>query len=221
LGVSSPVAPAPTPTGGNALPGLVQPTAEAPFPARARASGSGISWLQWLFIGGGAIAGLAVIALLVSGLLLTGALGPVTSSDGVFSVKVPKGWVEGNAPTLANAKPVLGLAKIERTNGVESHFLVEDFGQPVPLATLEAAWQPFIESGKFPELGNFGALRRTAVAGAPALIVDYQGSKYGGQLLILDYGSKTYLIEMSSDPTEFNRLRDGDFAAILSSWQWR
>jgi hypothetical protein len=178
-------------------------------------------WLTWIFVGGGAIAGIVVIALLVSGVLLTGALGPVTSSDGVFSVKVPSGWVQGNVTTAGGAKPVLGLARIERTNGVESHFIVEDFGQPVPLATIEAAWQPFIESGKLPVLGNFGALTRTTVAGAPALTVDYQGSKYAGQILILDYGSKTYVIEMSSDPSEFAQLRDSDFAAILSSWQWR
>jgi hypothetical protein len=39
-------------------------------------------------------------------------------------------------------------------------------------------------------------------------------------VLFVDCGSKTYLVEMSADPSEFGKLRDSDFAAILSSWQW-
>lgn len=37
----------------------------------------------------------------------------------------------------------------------------------------------------------------------------------------IGYGSKTYIVEMASDPSEFDRLRDSDFSVILSSWQWQ
>ncbi len=67
------------------------PRVDAPFPSPAQSGSSGISWPVWLLIGGGAIALLAVVGLMVLGLRVTGALGPVTSSDGAISVKVPKG----------------------------------------------------------------------------------------------------------------------------------
>ena len=181
----------------------------------------GISGLSWLLIGGGALAVIVVIALVIVGLLVTGTLGPVTSTDGLFSVTVPKGWVQSSAPTVSGIKPVLAIASLKKTNGVESHFIVADVGQHLPLSQLEIAWQPLMESGKLPIAGNLGSLTHTTVAGARALKADYQGSKFGGQLLFVDYGSKTYIIEMTSDPAEFADLRDGDFAAMLSSWQWR
>jgi len=179
-----------------------------------------MSGLSWVLIGGGAVAVIVVIGLVIIGLLATGALGPVTSSDGVISVKLPKGWAKGSAATVSGVKPVLALARLKQTNGVESHFVVADSGQFASLANLEAAWEPFVRSGKFPIAGNLGPVKRTTVAGAPALIVDYQGSKYAGQLIFVDYGSKTYFIEMSSDPSEFGALRESDFEAILSSWEW-
>lgn len=179
-----------------------------------------MSGLSWLLIGGGALAVIVVIGLVISGLLATGTLGPVTSSDGVISVKLPNGWAKGSAPTVSGVKPVLAIARVKKTNGVEPHFIVAESGQFASLSDLEAAWEPFVRSGKFPIAGNLGPVSRTTVAGAPALIVDYQGSKYAGQILFVDYGSKTYVIEMSSDPSEFGALRDSDFEAILSSWEW-
>jgi hypothetical protein len=177
--------------------------------------------LSWLLIGGGALALIAVIGLIIAGLLATGSLGPVTSSDGAFSVSVPKGWAKASAPTGYAIKPVLAFARLKKTNGVESHFIVADLGQPLTLSQIEIAWQPLIESGKLPIAGNLGSLTRTTVAGTAALKADYQGSKYGGQVLFVDYGSKSYMVEMTSDPTEFPELRNSDFEAILSSWQWR
>jgi hypothetical protein len=199
--------------------GLVQPTVDAPFPGPAQPNSSLSGW-QWWLIGRAALAAVVVATAMVSGLFVTGVFGPVKSSDGAFSVRVPTGWAVGQAPAAGSGKPVLALARLETTAGVESHFIVEDFGQFVPLRTFEESWQLFIESGQSPVAGNFGPLTRTTVAGAPALTADYQGSKYGGQLMFVDYGSKTYLIEMSSDPSEFAKLRDSDYAAILSSWQW-
>jgi hypothetical protein len=201
-------------------PATVQPTADAPFPTPVQSSSSGISWPQWLLIGGGALAGIVVIGLIVTGLLLTGALGPVTSTDGVVTVKVPKGWAQTHATLAANGKPVLVLARLKTTNGIEPHFIVADSGSFIPLSELEVGWQQFVESGKFPIAGSLGSLKRTTIAGAPALSVDFRGSQAFGQILFVDYGSKTYVIEMTSDPTEFARLRDTDFAAILSSWEW-
>jgi hypothetical protein len=217
---ASRIAPTPTPATPTPPAVPVQPTAEAPFPAPVQSGSSGISWPIWLLIGGGAVAVLAVIGLLVLGLSLTGALGPVTSSDGAISVKVPKGWAQGAAAPLTTGKPVLALARLNRTNGVEPHFIVVDLEQLVPLSTIEYGWDPFIRSGKVSIAGSFGGLSRTTVGGAPALSVDFHGSKYAGQLLFVDYGSKTYIVEMTSDPSEFDEVRDGDLAAILSSWQW-
>ena len=181
----------------------------------------GISWPIWLLIGGGTLAVIAVVGLLLLGLLVTGALGPVTSSDGAISVKVPKGWAERNAAPVTIAKPVLALARLKTTNGVAADFIVADLGESVPLSTIEAGWDPVLRSGRVTVPGTLGALARTTVAGAPALSVDFHGSKYTGQLLFIDYGSKTYIVEMASDPSEFDRLRDSDFSAILSSWQWQ
>lgn len=219
-GVDSPVAPPPPPTA-MPLPSLPPSTADAPFPAAAASASPGLSGLQWLLIGGGALAVIVVIGLIVIGLLVTGALGPVTSSDGTFSVTVPRGWAQGHASTAAAGKTVLALARLQQTNGVESHFIVSDAGQFVSLSALEAGWQQYVESGKFPVAGTVGSATRTTLAGAPALTVDFQGSKIAGQILFVDYGRKTYVIEMSSDPTEFKQLAGSDFAAILTSWQWR
>lgn len=197
-----------------------QPTADAPFPTPARAGSAGIGWPLWLLIGGGGLAVIAVVGLLVLGLVATGALGPVTSSDGVFSVKVPRGWAEGNGVT-ATVKPVLALARLKPTNDVKPEFVVADLGQSVPLATIEAGWDPVLRSGRVTVPGTLGGLTRTSVAGAPALSAQFQGSKYTGQLLFVDYGTKTYIVEMASDPSEFDTLRDSDFSAILSSWHWQ
>ncbi|MEA2634426.1 MAG: hypothetical protein QOH92_1193 [Chloroflexota bacterium] len=197
------------------------PRADAPFPTPARSGSSGISWPLWLLIGGGALAVIAVIGLLVLGLALTGALGPVTSSDGAFSVRVPKGWAQGSTVTTTVAKPVLALARLKTTNGVKPEFVVADLGQSVPLATIEAGWDPVLRSGRVTVPGTLGGLTRTTVAGAPALTAEFQGSKYTGQLLFVDYGSKTYIVEMASDPSEFVSLRASDFSAILSSWHWQ
>jgi len=215
------VAPTPSPTIATPPSALIQPTADAPFPAPAQSRSSGISWPVWLLIGGGAIALIAVIGLTVLGLQVTGALGPVTSSDGVFSVKVPKGWAQGSAVTTTITKPVLALAKLKTTNGVKPEFVVADLGQSVPLAAIEAGWDPVLRSGRVTVPGTLGGLTRTTVDGAPALSVEFHGSKYTGQLLFVDYGSKTYIVEMASDPTDFESLRDSDFSAILSSWQWQ
>ena len=182
---------------GTAVAGAPQPTADAPFPAApTQRSSSGIGWLQWLFIGGGAIAGIVVIGLIISGLLLTGALGPVKSSDNALSVKVPAGWAVAHGPA---AGTVLALARLKQTAGVEPHFIVGDTGQLVPLADIEGSWQTYAESGQFPIAGNLGSVTRTTVAGTSALIADFQGSKVAGELIFVDYGRKTYLIEMSSD----------------------
>jgi hypothetical protein len=116
---------------------------------------------------------------------------------------------------------VLALARLETTNGVKPEFVVADLGQSIPLATIEANWDPVLRSGRVTVPGTLAGLTRTTVAGAPALSVEFHGSKYTGQLLFVDYGSKTYIVEMASDPSEFELLRDSDFSAILSSWQWQ
>ena len=201
-------------------PSPVQPTTDVPFPTPAQPISSGISGRAWVLIGGGALAGIVVIGLIVTGLLLTGALGPVASSDGAVTVKVPKGWAQTHATAAVGGTPVLVLARLRTTNGIEPHFIVTDSGKFFPLSELELGWQQFIESGKVPIAGSLGSLRRTSIGGAPALSTDYRGSQAFGQFVFVDYGSKTYIIEMTSDPGEFAGLRGSDFQAILSSWEW-
>jgi hypothetical protein len=200
-------------------PAAVQPAAAALLQPAVQPSPRRIDWLQ------SAIAYILLIGIIVSGVLLTGgpsgSLRTATSSDGAFSVNVPQGWIQGEASPSDSGKEVLALARIEETNGVQSHFFVGVFAEFAPLSELEEGWQAFIESGKSPVAGQFGSVTRTTVAGTQALTVDFQGSKYGGQLLFVDYGRKTYIIQMSSDPSEFSGLRESDFAAILSSWGWR
>ena len=54
-----------------------------------------------------------------------------------------------------------------------------------------------------------------------ALTVDIETPKGSGQLLFVDYGNSTYIIVLVASPSQFEQMRSGDFAAILSSWQWR
>jgi hypothetical protein len=115
---------------------------------------------------------------------------------------------------------VLALARIKKTNGAEAHIIVGDLGHFFPLSEVAAGWQQYAESGAFPVAGTIGSVTPTMVAGAPALTADFHGSKYAGQILFVDYGQKTYVIELSSDEGEFAQLRGTDFAAILSSWEW-
>jgi hypothetical protein len=196
-----------------------QPAAPAVLQPAVQSSPRRIDWLQ------SAIAYILLIGIIVSGVLLTGgppgSLRTATASDGAFSVNVPHGWIQGEATTSDGEQDVLALVRIKETNGVQSHFFVGVFGEFAPLSELEEGWQAFIDTGKSPVAGQFGSLTRTTVAGTQALTVDFQGSKYGGQLLFVDYGRKTYIIQMSSDPSEFSELRESDLAAILSSWEWR
>ena len=219
FGADTPVSPLP-PIVRTAPPALAQPTADAPFPGPAQQGSSTLPWWQWWLIGRAALAVLLVGTAVVSGLFLTGVFGPIKSSDGTFSVKVPTGWAAAEPSTIGTGRSVLAMAKLDRTAGVESHLIVGDSGQFVPLATIEEEWQPYVESGKFPVAGTLSSVTHTSIAGAPALTVDFQGSKYAGQILFVDYGSKTYIIEMSADPSEFPKLRDTEFAAILASWEW-
>jgi hypothetical protein len=192
-------------------PTAIQPPAAAPLATPAGPSRQRINWLQ------SAIAGILLIGLIVGGVLLAGALGPAKSSDGAFSVKVPTGWAVAHGPA---AGTVLALAGLRKTAGIEPHFIVGDPGQFVPLAELEGSWQTYAESGQFPIAGTLGSIKRMTLAGTLALTADFQGSTVAGELIFVDYGSKTYIIEMSSDIIEFPRLRKSDLAAILSSWEW-
>lgn len=210
-------APTPMPTPAPVPP----PPAQFPSPSGggqdrgpARPSWQRINWLQ------AGIAGILLIGLIVAGVVLAGALGPVTSSDGLLSVKLPQGWVRGQTAGVGVGKPVLALARRKLTNGAEPHFIVADIGQFFLLSDVEAGWELYAESGKFPVAGTVGLATRTTLAGAPALAADFRGSKFAGQILLVDYGNKTYLIEMSSDESEFAQLRESDFEAILSSWEW-
>jgi hypothetical protein len=165
---------------------------------------------------GGVIA-IAVIAVALFANLNLG--GPAKASDGSFSVKAPRGWVPSTTSQVDGYSVLLALDSVG-SHGVKNEFAVADFGQLVPLSAIENNWQLVLSSGKLPIGGTLGALTRTTVGGAPALEVDYQGSQFSGELLFIDYGKKTYIVALTSAPGEFQRLRQSEFATILSSWEW-
>ncbi|MDQ6713890.1 MAG: hypothetical protein M3Z28_11985 [Candidatus Dormibacteraeota bacterium] len=119
--------------------------------------------MNWLQSG---IAAILLIGVIAAGVLLAGAVGPVTSSDGVLSVKVPQGWARGQAPAQGDGKPVLVLARVEKMNGVQPHFIVLATGHFIPLSDLGADLVQLVESGNFPVAGTIGVATRTTVAGA-------------------------------------------------------
>ena len=190
------------------------PPGPAPAPGTPLPS-TGVGWMRLLPVGG-------VLAIAVIGVALFASLGlggPAKASDGSFSVKAPRGWTPSTTSQIGGYPVVLALSA-RGSNGVRSEFAVADFGQLVPLSAIENNWALVLSSGKLPVGGTLGALTRTTVGGAPALEVDYQSSQFSGELLFIDYGNKTYIAALTSAPGDFQRLRQSDFATILSSWEW-
>jgi hypothetical protein len=163
-----------------------------------------------------------VLALAVIGVAVLASLnigGPAKAADGSFSVKAPRGWSPTTTSQVQGYRVLLALAA-SGSHGVRKEFAVADFGQLIPLSAIENNWQLVLSSGKLPVGGTLGALTHTTVGGAPALQVDYQSSQFSGELLFIDYGPKTYIVALTSAPSDFPSLRGGDFASILSSWEW-
>jgi hypothetical protein len=162
----------------------------------------------------------AVAAVLVIGIAVLASLnlgGPATAADGSFSVKA-SGWHPTTFSFIQGRRVVLALETVK--NGGKAEFAVADFGQQVPLNQLAANWDQVVAAGNLNQLGRLGSLSDTTVGGAPGLIVDIQGTQWSGQLVFIDYGGTTYIVALVSTPGQFEKFRDGDFATILSSWQW-
>lgn len=145
--------------------------------------------------------------------------GPAKASDGSFQVQAPRGWTPSTRSEVDGYPVILALQTVA-SNGAAADFAVADFGQQIPLSTIEDNWQVVASSSNLAQSGRFGALTRTTVGGAPALTVDYVGNQFSGQLLFVDYANKTYIVALQSGPSDFGRLRGTDFAQILSSWEW-
>jgi hypothetical protein len=159
---------------------------------------------------------LAIIAVIVIGVLISLNLGgPAVASDGHFSVKAPRGWVPTTTSFVAGRRVVLALAR--RSSGERSEFDVADFGQLVPLADIQNHWGEVAAQMQ----AHLGTLTSTTIGGTPALSVDIETPQSSGQLLFVNYGSTTYIVALAAPPSQFEQMRSGDFAAILSSWQWR
>ena len=174
----------------------------------------GFNWMRVLPVAGIAAAlavGIAVLASLNLG-------GPATASDGSFSVKNPGGWHPTTFSLIDGRRVVLALETLK--NGGKAEFAVADFGQQVPLNNIAANWDQVVASGNLNHLGRLGSLSSTTVGGAPALIVDIEGTQWSGQLAFVDYGNTTYIVALVSTPGQFAKFRDTDFATMLSSWQW-
>jgi hypothetical protein len=162
---------------------------------------------------------IGVVVLIGVAIMLTLHLGgPAKASDGSFQVQAPRGWSPDTASEVDGYPVILALVG-PMSGGQLSKFDVADFGQLVPLSVIEANWQS-VSTSQLAQSGTFGPLTQTSVGGAPALIVDYTGRDFSGQLLFIDYGNKTYIVALESAPSAFSRLRGTDFAQILSSWEW-
>ncbi len=194
---------APAQTSPPTVPGMAVPTTPGAF-----------NWMRLLPVAG--IAAVLVIAIAVLASLNLG--GPATASDGSFSVKNPGGWHPTTFSFVDGRRVVLALEA--RKNGGRSEFAVADFGQQVPLNQIAANWDQVVASGNLNQLGQLGSLSSTTIGGAPALIVDIEGTQWSGQLGFVDYGNTTYIVALVSTPGQFQQMRNSDFATMLSSWQW-
>lgn len=195
--------PAPAQNSTPTTPGIASPTTPG-----------GFNWMRVLPAAG--IAAVLVIGIAVLASLNLG--GPATASDGSFSVKNPGGWHPTTFSLIDGRRVVLALETVK--NGGKAEFAVADFGQQVPLNNIAANWDQVVASGNLNHLGHLGSLSSTTVGGAPALIVNIEGTQWSGQLAFVDYGNTTYIVALVSTPGQFAKFRDTDFATMLSSWQW-
>jgi hypothetical protein len=177
-------------------------------------SPAGANWLKYLSFGGT----IAVIVIIVAVFASLNIGGPATASDGSFSVQPPAGWHPTTFSFVDGKRVVLALAK--QQNGVKAEFAVADFGQLVPLSAISGAWEQVVSAGQLQNMGRLGNLGSTTIGGAPALIVDVNGSQYSGQLAFLDYGNTTYILALVTPPGQFEQMRRTDFNQILSTWKW-
>jgi len=202
---------APAFTAGGLSPDPVAPSTPGTLSAPLSSRTPPLRWTLLLPVGIIAIAAVIFVAVLIS--LNLG--GPAVASDGRFSVKAPSRWVPTTTSSVGDLRVVLALVK--RSGGQRSEFAVADFAQLVPLADIQNHWGEVIAAMQ----AHAGSLSSTTIGGAPALTVDIETPTSSGQLLFVDYGSTTYIIALAAPPSQFEQMRSGDFAAILSSWQWR
>lgn len=164
------------------------------------------------------IAGLLAIVVIAAAVIFSLHLGgPATASDGSFSVKNPGGWYPTTWSVVRGYPVVLALQAVK--NGGVSEFAVTDLKQQVPIEDIPAAWEQLGASGQIDSRFHLGAMSPTTVGGAPAEAGEITGA-YTGQLIFVNYNNRTYLVAIASTNGTYSRMRDTDFAIILSSWTW-
>ena len=207
-------------SGGYGFPTDSQPPATTASSSTAAIPGSGSgSRIPRLLVGAGAILAATVIGFAVLANLNLG--GPIHASDGSFSVKNPGGWYPTTWSLFKGYSVILSIESVKA--GGKSDFAVVDLQQEVPLDQIPAAWERLPTSGTVPAGMHVGGMTSRTVGGAPAFVGDVDGVQDGtpfqGQLVFIDYNSRTYMVSLVSSTGAYSSMRP-DFDTLLSSWTW-
>ena len=163
----------------------------------------------------------AAVILLAAGVAVLTLAPATTSADGAFSVKVPSGWHHKTDFVFPDGEtPVLTLYG-DVTDDVQAHIIVtNNHGNYIPLSQIDHVW-PSVVASQIPSLpAGLNPLTTRSVGGLDARATEYRSKQVGFVFIIVDHANHTYLIAYSAAASQFNRLRDGDFASLIDSWHW-
>jgi hypothetical protein len=184
----------------------IQPTgAPAARPAATVVSAHRPRRRRYLFI----VTGALVLALVATLLVLQWSARAV-STDGTFSIQVPKGWVHSTGRSLpdstaSTSELMVLLGPI--SDGVQAHLVVATgFDQ----ASCGLALPSTLPT----------ATTETTVAGSAAVVAVCRTSRIDAEFLTVKHGSHIYVISFACASHEFARLRDGALHELLASWRW-
>ena len=185
-----------------------------PVPASAPPAGRGWALRLRLLL----VVAIIVIAAVIAVLTLAPA---TTSADGAFSVRVPSGWNHKTDFVLPGGEtPVLTLYG-QVTDGIQAHIIVtNNHTDYIPLSQIEQVWPSIVARQVAGLPAGFTPLTTRMVGGTNGLSTEYRSSQVGFVFIIVDHANHTYLISYSAAASQFNRLRDGDFAGVINSWHW-
>ena len=155
------------------------------------------------------VAGALVLALVATLLVLQWSARAV-STDGTFSIQVPKGWLHSTGRSLpdstaSTSELMVLLGPI--SDGVQAHLVVTS-GLDQPACGLALTGT------------GATAATRTIVAGSAALMTDCRTSTVGVEVITVNHRNHTYTIALTSASGQFDRLRAGALYDLLASWRW-